>query len=141
MRKALLISVLLFGALTAFGQERRSAKPKAKPKPTAKWEKYTPCGVYYKDIDDFIDDLKNREWRLIVETKTEEVWYNSDKERCMDNGVPKVWIKGRHKQTDLKYSLTHYELKCKTDELRATSLTEYEKDGRVVESNEFPDSS
>jgi hypothetical protein len=92
MRKVILISVLLFVALTTLGQQHKSAKPKAKPKPTAKWEKYTPCGVYYKDIDDFMDDLKNNEWRLIGETKADEIWYNSDKERCTDNGILKVWI-------------------------------------------------
>ena len=142
MRKAILISFFLFATLMAFGQGK-TTKPKAKPKPTAtksKWEKYTPCGVYYKTVDDFINDLGHG-WRNIGQTKTDEIWYDSDKERCTDNGILKVWIKEKHKDTDLKYGLILYELKCKTDELRVKSRTEYQKDGRVLDSDEYPNSS
>lgn len=138
MRKAILLSILLLAAVMTFGQHRKTAKPKAKPKPVAKWEQYTPCGVYYKDIIDFMDD-SDKGWRLVGETDTDLTYYNSDKERCMDGGILKIWIKRTHRNTDSKYGLVLYELKCKTDELRVKSITEYDKNGHVLQSDEYSD--
>jgi hypothetical protein len=62
MRKVFVVSVLLFAALNTSAQHRKTTKPKAKSTPTpatkAHWEQYTPCGVFYKDIDDFVSDLR-----------------------------------------------------------------------------------
>jgi hypothetical protein len=44
-----------------------------------------------------------------------------------------------HLNTDLKYALVLYELNCKTDELRVVSVTEYDKDGHVIESRQYND--
>jgi hypothetical protein len=143
MLKAILAIILLFMAVLTFGQQRKATKPKAKPQPTAaklKWEPYTPCGVYYKDVIDFMDDF-DKGWRFIGQTKTDQIWYDSDRERCTDNGILKAWIKEMHIGTDLKYALVLYELKCKTDELRVKSRTEYERDGHVLESDEYQNES
>ena len=72
MRKAILASLLLAVALVAYGQHGKSqiggkaatkstAKPKPKPSPspkTATSKSYTdPCGVYYSDFGDMVDEL------------------------------------------------------------------------------------
>ena len=142
MRKVFVVSVLLFAALNTSAQHRKTTKPKAKSTPTpttkAHWEQYTPCGVFYKDIDDFVSDLR-KGWRLVGQTKTDHIWYDSDRQRCGDNGILKTWIKEMHLNTDLKYALVLYELNCKTDELRVVSVTEYDKDGHVIESRQYND--
>src|SRR3989442_15763398 len=97
MRKAILIGILLFAAaLLTFGQHRKTTKPKAKTRSTpaskAKWEQYTPCGVFYKTVDDFIDEI-GKGWRFIGETNAEQVWYDADNQRCTDNGILKAWVK------------------------------------------------
>lgn len=143
MRKALLASILLFAAFVAFGHQRKTTKPKTKPKhpaSEAKWEQYTPCGVYYKDVLDFMSDL-NKEWQLVGTTKSDEIFHDPDRTRCTENGILKAWIKRMHKASGLKYSLVLYELKCKTDELRVRSTTEYDKDGAVLESDDSSNSS
>src|SRR5258706_6267287 len=130
MRKAILASMFLAVAVIAFGQHGKSQiggktaskskqkpKPTPSPKPNAKWETYTPCGVYYKDIDDFISDM-DKGWRSVADTKDDHYWYNSDTERCGDGGVLKVWIKIIPVSYRAGgYSLTLYELKCTSAEL------------------------
>jgi hypothetical protein len=156
MRKAILASMFLALALVAYGQHGKTQigggkaanKSKAKPKPTPApnlkgvdkpW--YSPCGVYYKNIADFVDSLEDK-WQLIARTETaeDEFYYNGGKsEICGDDGVLKVWIKMVETKTK-KYSMIRYELKCKSDLMRFIYVTNYDDNGRVLNSDSFDDS-
>lgn len=87
MRKAILILSLLILCALAFGQggtkhagkvgRASKTKPKPSPKPTPDQDKpwYSPCGVYYKNIADFVDSMEDK-WQLIGETNDEFLWCN-----------------------------------------------------------------
>ena len=118
----------------------KSTKPKAKAKST--WQSYTPCGVYYKDVEDFVSDF-NKGWQPVTETNDNHFLYDADTERCeASTGVLKVWVKVLRVGEKIagRYALVQYELKCKTDELRIKSRTEYDKGGNVLEIGSLDDS-
>lgn len=156
MRKAILACIVLTLALAAFGQHsktgpvggkitnnsKRKPKPTAtptpKPTPKAVWQQYTPCGVYYKDIDDFISDM-DKGWRLITETDEDYIWYDSDRELCDDDGILKAWTKFVHRgaQDKADYSLMLYELKCSKQQLRLKTKVDYTNKDELLRSETF----
>lgn len=151
MRKAILILSLLILCALAFGQGGRTkhagkagVKTKPKPTPSPKQPKlkdgpfYTPCGVYYKDWGELFNEI-GKGWKFIGESKTDHLWYDSDKSRCTDGGILKAWIKQMHLGSDLQYALVLYELKCNADQYRIVSVTEYNEVGAVLSSDKSDD--
>lgn len=142
--------MLLALAVVAFGQHGKTqiggktaskskakAKPKPKPTPKSNWPTYTPCGVYYRDAKDFVDDL-NKGWRLIGETNDDYLWHDSDKEICdADSKVLKAWIKAIHRKEKAAYSLMLYELKCETNQFRLKSSADYDTSGNLLQSEKY----
>ena len=77
---------------------------------------------------------------MVAQTKTDQFLYNPRKVTCFsDIKTFKVWIKELHRDTDQRYGLALYEIKCLDRQFRVRSLTEYEKDGDVLKSGIFDD--
>jgi hypothetical protein len=55
---------------------------------------------------------------------------------CDKHGILKVWLKTVHIGKADGSSLDHWEVNCKTSQWRLTSFVNYDKDGRVTNSDE-----
>src|SRR5689334_3660521 len=157
MRQLILLPVLLLMLSSAFAQtannesvgggETSTTKPavtttkatprKTTPKRTATVDKplSSPCGVYYKNRADMIaeSNLPNQ-WFSLGQSTNNHFWYNPRKTNCdAQTGVLKTWIKEEHKNTDGDFALVLYEMKCRSDQMRVKTVTQYGKAGNVLE--------
>lgn len=141
MRNAILIlACLLLLPLGAISQHKRTtkAKPKRDPDLEAGMVKISPCGVPIPRFDDFVEELKV-EWRVATASKDGGMYfYNTHRTTCASGGILSAWIKGTYDDEGKSIaSMTRYEFKCRIDQLRITSQTEYYKDGRVKASETY----
>ncbi len=156
-KAVVLASMLLAVAFVAFGQHGKTQiggktasksnskpKPKPSPKPTPNPKEldkswYSPCGVYYKNLDDLIADM-DKGWRLIAETNDDYLWHDSDKVACdPSTKILKAWVKSIHRSQKEKadYSLILYELKCETNQLRLKSSADYMNSGSLLRNDDY----
>lgn len=150
MRKVILASMFLAVALVAFGQHGKSqiggktaskskAKPKATPTPPPAKPFVTMCGVYYKDVGEFLHETTTDEWRVIgIDVSGARLsYYNPQKEVC-EAGILKSWIKSVETKTQSNI-LMRYEFRCQSGQYRVVAATEYSKDGDLLNSALFKD--
>lgn len=94
----------------------------------------TPCGVHFKNFDDFVAETKD-EWRHAGESEAQSFFYNTRKTVC-EKGILKVWIKTVQKDetTSLAYSMDRVDLNCRSNQQRLMSTIKYKKGGAVIDS-------
>jgi hypothetical protein len=135
------IVVICFVSLVVAGQTSKPrSKPKAKPSPNKANEPIdTRCGVHYKNMDEFIDEIF-KDWYEIGASKSTIFFYSPKRAVCENDGTLKVWIKTVEKDTNKKhsYSMTRYALRCREDKIRVLSGTDYDKDGEVLSHDPDP---
>lgn len=131
----LVVLIATFITTDLLGQPRR--KKPAPKKAAPKIE--DPCGIR-QTIQEFIEET-SIEWRPAAETDDERFYYNTQKMRCAEQGVLKVWIKWVPKLSKypLDHSMTRYEFKCLIDQVRIVSQTDYDPKGSVLKSETFGD--
>jgi hypothetical protein len=127
------VIVLYSVSLVVLGQTSRP-KPKPRPTPSKANKPFdTRCGVHYKNMDEFLDEIF-RDWFDIGSSKATRYFYSPKRALCEDDGTLKVWIKTVEKDTNKKhsYSMIRYALNCRTDKMRVLTGTDYDKDGQVL---------
>lgn len=74
-------------------------------------------------------------WRVAAASKEAMYLYNTRKITCEANGTLRVWIKGTYDDAGKSMAtMSRYELKCRANQLRITSQTEYNRNGTVATS-------
>jgi len=118
-----------------------SKKPVSKATANRTAPLYSPCGVYYKNRADMSaeSDLGDK-WFSLGQSANKHFWYNPHKTTCdAKSAVLKTWIKEDHKNTEGNYALVLYEMKCRSNQLRVSTVIEYDKTGSVLETNNDQD--
>lgn len=138
MKRAVLIALLLLAIHAGlFGQ---ASKRKQSLKKNAAQQSVSPCGVPIPRYDDWLEERKT-EWRIVTESPTETHFYNTRKMLCDKNGILKVWGKSIEKDTtkNLSYQIVRYELKCRSNQIKIVSGTDYDKSGKVLKLRTYDD--
>jgi hypothetical protein len=147
---AILIASLIVGS-GAFGQhskpipaggstasKSRPSPAKAKPSPPAS-PSYSACGVPIPTYTEFLDEIK-MEWRIATENDDKSFLYNTRKTVCdRETGILSVWVKvvfKKPQENGQEYQIVKHQFKCRSNQLRATNLVSYDKDGKVIVSTE-----
>jgi len=83
---------------------------------------------------EFVEETK-LEWRKAGETEDAILYRNTVKSVC-DKGILKVWFKAVEKNTEkpLSYTMRRYEVNCRSNQFRTTSIVQYRKNGAVLDS-------
>ncbi|HEV7744421.1 MAG TPA: surface-adhesin E family protein [Pyrinomonadaceae bacterium] len=135
MKKAIFIALLMLLSIASVADLLgQSSKRKARTKTTTRQPSVSPCGVPIPSFAEFVEETK-QEWRKAGETEDANLYYNTLKSVC-DKGILKVWFKSVEKDTDkpLSYTMRRYEVNCRSNQLRLTSMVQYRKNGAVLDS-------
>jgi hypothetical protein len=133
-----LLALLILLSSISIGQtSKRGSKKRAEPNLALDKPFTTPCGVSYNNFDEAMQE-SSIEWRVAASSSESVYLYNTRKQQCdRTTGIMKVWIKERAVGSEETASMMRYELKCRSNELRVTSLTEYLKTGDVSRSRTY----
>jgi hypothetical protein len=136
MRKAiLLVPLLLFIVFSLSAQSTKRERAPAK-KLDIDTKSENRCGVWQSPREVFLElDVK---WRVAAASKQEMYFYNTDRIKCDSSGILSAWVKGTYDADGKSIStMSRYELKCRANQLRVTSQTEYRRDGTVASSRSY----
>jgi hypothetical protein len=133
----LLVLMLVFSAVSFSQTSKRGSKKRSDLNLDLDKPFTTPCGVSYKNFDEVMDEA-DVEWRVAASSSDEVFFYNTRKQQCNRNtGIIKVWVKGEAVDSDRTTSMTRYEVKCRANQLRIMSQTEYLKNRNVSSSRTY----
>lgn len=129
MKKTFLIALLpLFSATLVVNLSAQSQQHKI--------QRESPCGVSVPTFDEFMEE-RNLGWRVAAASKEAMYFYNTRGIKCDANGILKVWIKGTYDAGKSIATMSRYELRCRANQLRISSQTEYNRDGTVATSRSY----
>lgn len=128
----LIVSLVPSVLESSVGQtHKQSTNKKRTPKPPKPFE--SRCGVRWNSVDEFMEE-RQIEWRVAAASNDAIYYYNTHKILCDDEGVLRVWTKEVKDGETHDASISRNEFKCRTNQMRTVSRTEYKKDGSVSES-------
>ena len=134
MRKVILsVALALVASLLVADLSAQSPKKKRTQKSVGSQKALTPCTDRLLSFEQFLAENKG-EWVIATTDKETTYFYNPRKLLCDDKGILKVWIKAVKQDSKEagNYSISRYDLKCETNQIRILSQTAYDSAGEVT---------
>lgn len=87
-------------------------------------------------------------WRSLGKSKLDNYFYDMKTLLCTQEGMLKVWVKAlptldglldTRRNQAVHYTLTRFEIKCRSNRFRMVSIIYYDKDGNVMTSQSWDD--
>jgi hypothetical protein len=125
--------VASLAVITVFGQSKRKRATTKRPEPQV----ILPCGVRLtSEASLAAGTVGGSPWLLAASSHEENFYYNRN--WVCDHVVIRIWVKAlsRDANNPAIRSMSLYELKCKTRQIRVTQTVEYDQDGKVQTSDD-----
>jgi len=130
MRRIILFLLLSLVFVNTFGQSKRKRRTTKRADP----EVIRACGALVTpEMLLAAGTVGGSPWLFAAKSDDEKFYYN--RRWTCDRAVIRVWVKAVLDANNQTSSMTHYELKCKANQIRVTQNVEYGKDGKVQTSD------